>query len=222
MEEERVLERYENRRTLPYERYDFQNHAFFFSEQEKENALHAWLRHSGITPHDASLIEIGCGTGKDLRKFINLGFSPHQLTGNELIPSRIASCKQNLPEKIQVIDGSALELPDLTYDIVYQSTVFSSILDDTYQHRMADKMWSMANRGVLWYDFIYNNPQNKDVRGVSVDRIKELFPKGKVHVWKITLAPPISRLVTKIHPNLYHVFNAFPILRTHVLCWIEK
>lgn len=41
-------------------------------------------------------------------------------------------------------------------------------------------------------------------------------------VKRMTLAPPISRRICKIHPHLYHVFNMIPWLRTHVLIWIEK
>jgi hypothetical protein len=85
-------------------------------------------------------------------------------------------------------------------------------------------MWALAKPGggVLWYDFIFNNPRNPDVRGVPLHRIRQLFPAGKIHHWKLTLAPPLSRRVTRLHPVLYSVFNLVPFLRTHVLCWIEK
>jgi hypothetical protein len=73
---------------------------------------------------------------------------------------------------------------------------------------------------VLWSDFTYNNPNNPDVRGVPVNRIRELFPNGKLMVRRVTLAPPIARRVCRIHPALYSLFNVFPFLRTHVLCWI--
>jgi len=43
----------------------------------------------------------------------------------------------------------------------------------------------MQLRGV-----IYNNPCNPDVRGVPLHRIRQLFPEGKIHHWKLTLAPP--------------------------------
>lgn len=75
---------------------------------------------------------------------------------------------------------------------------------------------------MLWYDSTYNTPQNQDVRGVPVCRIRELFPEGEIKIWRLTLAPPISRIVTKIHPSFYTLFNMLPILRTHVLCWIRK
>ena len=36
------------------------------------------------------------------------------------------------------------------------------------------------------------------------------------------MAPPLARSVVRLHPGLYTVFNALPLLRTHLLCWIEK
>jgi hypothetical protein len=39
---------------------------------------------------------------------------------------------------------------------------------------------------------------------------------------RVTLAPPLARTVTRVHPALYGWFNALPILRTHVLCWLGK
>ena len=37
---------------------------------------------------------------------------------------------------------------------------------------------------------------------------------------RLTLAPPLARAVTRVHPGLYTVFNALPWLRTHVLGWL--
>ena len=110
------------------------------------------------------------------------------------------------------------------FDIVCQSTVFSSILDDGLQQRLAAAMWRWVRPGggVLWYDFTHNNPSNRDVRGMRLVRVRELFPSGDIRYRRVTLAPPIARRVGRIHPSLYTAFNAFPFLRTHVLCWIGK
>ena len=82
--------------------------------------------------------------------------------------------------------------------------------------------WLRPGGGVLWYDFTYDNPRNPDVRGIPVKRIQTFFPDGRIDVRRVTLAPPISRVVCKIHPSLYTLFNVTPLLRTHVLCWIQK
>jgi hypothetical protein len=146
--------------------------------------------------------------------------------GNELLPERSMAARFNLPEATQIFHGDALQSPFEfeSFDVVYQSTVFSSLLDENFQLQLANKMWSWVKPGgaVLWYDFTYDNPNNPDVKGVSLARIRQLFPEGVVHSRRVTLAPPISRRVCKLHPALYTVLNAVPLLRTHLLCWIEK
>ena len=109
-------------------------------------------------------------------------------------------------------------------DIVFQSTVFSSLLDDSFQQRLADAMWKWVRPGggVLWYDFVVDNPRNPDVRGVPVRRIRELFPSGSHRVRRLTLAPPLARPAARIHPSLYTLLNSCPWLRTHVLVWVGK
>ena len=115
-------------------------------------------------------------------------------------------------------------MPDASQDLVLQATVFSSLLDDAFQQQLAGAMWRWVRPGggVLWYDFVYDNPRNPDVRGVPLARIQALFPQGRVQAERVTLAPPLARALCRIHPGLYPVFNTVPWLRTHVLAWVRK
>jgi SAM-dependent methyltransferase len=171
-----------------------------------------------------SLLEIGCGGGGNLLRFLRWGFDPSRLIGNELLPVRLSEARRALPAETKLIGGDACGLDCGIFDIVYQSTVFSSILDDAFQAKLASHMWKMTKPGggVLWYDFCYNNPKNPDVRGVPMRRIRELFPESRPIMRRITLAPPISRFVTRFSTRFYPMLNALPLLRTHALCWIPK
>lgn len=226
-EVQNVRDRYDRRKQAEHNQtYSMLNPAVYMGVQERERAIIRWIKYAGINPLSDRILEIGCGWGSNLNELIRLGFEPENLVGNELLEDRAIAARKSLPEatKILIGDASNLDLQDNSFDIVYQSTVFTSILDDKFQVELANKMWSLTKPGggILWYDFIYDNPKNPDVRGVSVQRITELFPYGTIKIWRVTLAPPINRVVTKIHPNLYTVFNTMFFLRTHVLCWISK
>jgi hypothetical protein len=101
----------------------------------------------------------------------------------------------------------------------------SSILDDRLLDSVVRRMWSLARPGggVLWYDFTVNNPRNPDVRGIPLERVRELFPHSeRPRIRRLTLAPPIARRLARVSPRLYAMANAVPLLRTHVLCWFPK
>lgn len=172
------------------------------------------------------LVDVGCGYGGHLLDFLRFGFAPQNLYGIELLSDRVNGARSKLPASLRVHhgDASTADVAPASQDVVFQSVVFSSLLNDDFQTDLANNMWSWIRPGggVLWYDFVYGNPSNVDVRGVPVRRIRELFPEGMLTVKRVTLAPPISRRVCRLHPSLYHLFNAIPLLRTHVLCWIEK
>jgi SAM-dependent methyltransferase len=172
------------------------------------------------------LLEVGCGAGGNLLELLRLGFLPEHLTGIELLPERYAQAHHVLPAALMLHMGDALriDLPAASQDIVFVSTVFSSLLDEAFQQQLAKAMWRWAKPGggVLWYDFTVDNPRNPDVRGVPLSRIRTLFPEAIVQARRVTLAPPIARAVTRVHPGLYTLFNTLPLLRTHVLCWLAK
>lgn len=199
----------------------------YLGMQEKERALIRWIREAGIAPvAEKRLLEVGCGSGGNLLQFLRLGFRPENLVGNDLLEERVERARRQLPAVTQILPGDAcaLNLEPESFDVVFQSTVFTSLLDREFQARLAAEIWcwTKPGGGVLWYDFLYDNPANPDVKGVSLARVRELFPQGRLNYRRLTLAPPISRRVTRLHPSLYHAFNSVPMLRTHVLCWISK
>ena len=200
-----IRNRYARREQITVDCYSPLDPAVYMTEQEKERKLIRWVHSAQLAPlADKRVLEIGCGSGGNLLQFIRLGFRPEHLVGNELLEERAAQARHILPADVRILAGDAatVDLGSEQFDVVFQSTVFTSILNDTFQQTLANRMWSLVKPGggVLWYDFIYNNPANPDVRGVPVSRIRELFPAGEFNVWKLTLAPPISRRVTKIAP----------------------
>ena len=220
-----VADRYARR--VPSDRYSALRPDVWQTLHERQRALLGLFAARGITDvAPLTVTEVGCGTGGNLLELLRLGFSPDKLCGIELLAQRHAQARAVLPSATRVLLGDALraDVAPSSQDIVMQSTVFSSLLDDAFQQQLAHAMWHWLRPGgaVLWYDFTVNNPRNPDVRGVPLRRVRELFPAGRTVARSVTLAPPLARLLCAWHPSLYSVFNALPLLRTHVLVWIEK
>jgi SAM-dependent methyltransferase len=194
--------------------------------QERERALLRLLAGWPGRPQDWRLTEVGCGAGGNLLELLRIGFAPEHLCGIELLQERFELARQVLPVQLHLLAGDATQaaIAPGSQDLVLQSTVFSSILSDAVQQQLATAMWRWLKPGgaVLWYDFIVDNPRNADVRGVPLRRVRALFPDARVSSQRLTLAPPLARLVCRWHPGAYTAFNSIPWLRTHVLAVIEK
>lgn len=166
-------------------------------------------------------LEIGAGYGFNLYFFNRLGIKWENIYANELLPERVEALQTEFP-KIGVLKGDASEISGQeTFEIVFQSIVFTSILDNQFKQKLAKKMWSMTKLGgiVLWYDFIYDNPRNPDVKGVGKKEIEKLFPDStNIKFYKTTVAPPLGRRIGKLYP----FFDIFPFLRTHMVAVIHK
>lgn len=210
------------------QRYSLLNAAAWAIHQERLGALARLLPRMGWPDLAlARVVEAGSGSGGALLDLIRLGAQPAQLVGIELVPKRAALARQRLPAATTVIEGDAcdVDIVPASVDIAMQFTVFSSLLDDAYQRRLATAMWQWLKPGgaVLWYDFTVNNPANPDVRGVPLARLRVLFPQAEVRtVQRLTLAPPLARAACALSPALYGWFNALPWLRTHRMAWLAK
>jgi SAM-dependent methyltransferase len=228
-EPDRVTDRYARRGTDPAlaDRYSLLQPDVWQTVQERQRAMLQLLARRGW--HDLRerrLLEVGCGAGGNLLEFLHMGWRPEHLTGIELLPERHAESRAVLPERVALHLGDACTAPiaEASCDLVFQATVFSSLLDDAFQQRLAAAMWRWVKPGgaVLWYDFTVDNPRNRDVRGVPLQRVRALFPEGRIEARRVTLAPPLARVACRVSPGLYPVLNAVPLLRTHVLAWVGK
>ncbi len=222
-----VHARYARREALPAERYASFNPEVQARVQERQRATAKLLSSLGRGDLSATdILEVGCGSGVNLLEWLQWGATPERLVGSELLPDRVAYARPRLPAAVRLLEGDAtqLALPDESFDIVQQSTVFSSLLDETFQQRLAARMWAWVRPGggVLWYDFTFDNPNNPDVRGVPLARVRALFPRAQVHSRRVTLAPPLARAVCRVYPALYTALNTLPFLRTHLLAWLAK
>ena len=121
-------------------------------------------------------------------------------------------------------DASKLPYPDEYFDIVMQFTVFTSILDKNMKKKIAEEMLRVlkADGFILWYDFRMNNPKNPDVKRVKKKEIYELFPNCEIYLKRITLAPPLTRLIAHHSQFVCYILEKLKIFNTYYIGVIKK
>jgi ubiquinone/menaquinone biosynthesis C-methylase UbiE len=208
-------------------RYSWFSPGHLFIVQERERQLLALLRRRGFAPlATKKILEIGCGTGYWLREFIKWGARPENIVGVELLPDRVAEARKLCPASVKIHCGSATRLafPDATFDLILQSTVFTSVLAPDTKRQIAAEMFRVLTRDglILWYDFHVNNPWNPHVRGVKKREIRQLFPGCGIELQRLTLVPVLARWLVPRSWLLAYLLGKIPLLCTHYLGVIRK
>lgn len=209
------------------ERYSYFNEAALLHVHGLErHVLAALKRHHLTSLVDKKILDVGCGRGGQLQRFLEYGATPSNLAGIDLMAPRIEVARRAQPA-IDWRVGSAhhLPYPDATFDLVMSFVVFSSILDESLQQRIIDEMWRVRKPGglILLYDFAYANPRNAAVRGVNQRKARALFqrPGVRFDFRQITLAPPLSRLIAPRAYWLAQMLEQCQLLNTHLLGIID-
>lgn len=228
-EEEARLRQVVTRRVqqLPHDLYAMTNCGQLYMLQERERRVLSILRKNKSDVLNAGrILEVGCGTGLWIRDLIRWGVNPARITGVELLPERAVEARRLCPAEVSIHCGNAatLAFPADTFDLVIQSTVFTSILNREVQKDLAREMLRVLKPGgfILWYDFHLNNPRNPDVRGVTRYDVQRLFPQCHIQLAPITLAPPLVRLLAPVSWLGCHLLSLVPFFCTHYLGIIRK
>ena len=226
IEEARIQAAYA-RRQKGHFRYSWFNPGHVFQKQELERHMLVALAQHGFASLDTmKILEIGCGDGYWLREFIKWGAQPQNILGVDLLTDRVAIARQRCPESVRIECGSATTLgfPDGSFDLVFQSTVFSSVLDPSIRQQIASEMLRVVkpDGALLWYDFYVNNPRNHDVQGMKTREIFRLFPDCRVDFRRITLAPPLARFLAPYSLLTCYLLERLKVFNTFYLGVIRK
>jgi ubiquinone/menaquinone biosynthesis C-methylase UbiE len=227
-EAERIIELYaEWSGRTPASRYSvFELSNLLRVHELERKLLKSIARHGHQDLRRKTILEIGCGTGHWLRQFIQWGAAPANLAGVDLLQDRISLARELCPPAVNLEcqDASRLRFPDGCFDLIWQATVFSSILDASTRTAVAAEMLRVLrpDRLILWYDFFVNSPRIPAVRGMRVKEIRKLFPGCRLERHRTTLAPPVGRVVVRLSPLLYSALAHLRVFCTHYLIAVRK
>jgi ubiquinone/menaquinone biosynthesis C-methylase UbiE len=224
---ERIRAAYDRRdRFIGAVRYARIDRANLYSAHERELALADLLRSAGLSSlKGMRILDLGCGRGTTLRQLLEYDAEPALLFGVDLLANRIAPASRLSPH-LQFLRGNAAQLPfaDASFHLVLQFTLLTSVLDQGFKRAIAQEIARVLPSGgkLLWYDFAYNNPKNPDVRGIGRAEIRSLFPRWPLALRRITLAPPLGRLIARFSPAVYYAMANVRFLCTHYMGLLQK
>jgi SAM-dependent methyltransferase len=224
---ERIRAEYERReREIPSDFYALHHPANLLLRQSEEEAVLEGLHAAGAAPLTGRrLLDVGCGAGDWFGLFERFGARPTDLAGIELGERRAAEARRRFPESdIRRGDAAKLPWPDASFDVVFQSTLMTSVLDEEVRRRIAGEMLRvLAPRGaVVWLDFRYNNPRNPSVRGIGRGELGRLFPDCNLWLRRIVLAPPLARRIAPWSIRLARLLEMTTLFNTHYLAVIRR
>ena len=219
-ERDRLREVYREVRSDPRFARDDRAHAGLLARLEHD--IRAELAHAGRLPLPSGLVvEVGCGSGHWLRHLVAWGAAPTAVLGFDMLMESLGEARPDGAGGpfVGVADGVALPLRSGSVSLVFQSTVFSSVLHAGRRQALADEMRRVLAPGglILWYDLARDNPWNPAVVGIPASAVRDLFPGCRVRLHRVTLAPPICRVAARRLPGIVPLLERVPWLRSHLL-----
>src|SRR3974390_842273 len=161
------------------------------------------------------VLDVGCGEGAGMMTFLRAGFLPRNLSGLDFQEDRIFHARQLLPG-INFICGDAtcMEVPDGTFGLVTESTLFIHSVDQALSTKIAEEMIRVTCPGghLILTDWVYSKPGSAAHKALSSKRINALFAVGdrpmRLSVFRGPLVPPLGRFLSSRLPSIYFLVQS--------------
>jgi ubiquinone/menaquinone biosynthesis C-methylase UbiE len=215
--------------------------AYRLYRQELERVLLEEIARGGLELAGASVLEVGCGGGELLSRFLDYGAG--RAAGIDLVEERIEVAGRRYP-RLELVAGDASKLPwgNGAFQLVTQFTCLSSVLDRELRVAIASEMWRVLAPGgmVLSYDMcppawplralrdltrLYLRhrlpPPGTPVAPLSDRELSALFPRAEVRWRTVGLHPEVARIACRSRLTEQIVVSV-PWLRVHAIAVAEK
>jgi len=176
-------------------------------------------------PPGATVVDLGAGAGRDCAEFERFGCDRARILALDLVAGDLQAARRRMPWLLAGVgDASRLPIADGRVDLVFQSTMLSSILDPGRRRRICEEAARVLKPGGAFVscDTRYPNPWNPHTRPLGPGEFRSLFPGWLVGGRSITLLPPLLRALLPVSPALCRAAEKVPFLRSHRIAWAIK
>jgi ubiquinone/menaquinone biosynthesis C-methylase UbiE len=195
-----------------------------YIHRARDKAFLALLRRHGFeTLAGLRLLEVGCHEGALLRSLRAYGADAATLIGIDRDVTSLRRARDIVPEAgCCASDAVALPFTSSSFDLAFAFTFFSSVLEPEARRRAAREVVRVLRPGGLLvvYDF-WVNPLNRRARPLEEQELRDLFVGQRVEVERVTLAPPLVRLL-RGNPAVCQALERVTALRTHLLAAVVR
>jgi len=215
-----------------YRDYSASGHTRRWSGPGNDYLLHTkWgvieecLRRAGFKADGALVLDLGSSAGASIPRLTSLGCSPRSIACIDIRHETLRDGRSMHPHTLFVqSDALHLPFPNERFDMVHQSVMMSSALDERRRYAMAREMVRVTKRQglVLWYDLRYPSPFNPNFRPIGRREIQRYFSDCQSRILSTTLIPHLSRALAPISWRACRLLERIPLLRSHLLAVIKR
>ena len=225
-EHERVQKVYTGRYTSEYyKKIWIQNPVSALALEDRWRLIAQCLQEAGFDPSGSRVLDLGAGTGADCVRFARLGCPEDGLVALDLLETYISAARRQHPW-LACVRGDATRLPlrAASVDLVFQSTMISSILDDARRAAILAEASRVLVPGgwFLSYDTRYPNPWNPHTRPLRASELRAAFQGWSLRTWSVTGIPHLMRLLAPISMRACRMVESVPFLRSHLVALARK
>src|SRR5207245_6866730 len=148
------------------------------------------------------------------------GIRPENIIAIDLLEGQARRARHAHPW-MAALTGDAEYLPfrDECFDLVYQSTMISSVLEGRKRMAIFAEATRVLKHSGLFvsYDVRYPNPWNRQTRPVRANELRQAFAGWPMAVRSLTGIPQIVRVLAPRSIAACRLLERIPPLRSHLL-----
>jgi SAM-dependent methyltransferase len=191
----------------------------------KWELIRAIVRLEGIDVGSAWILDLGVGTGSDGARFDGLNIRRERFFGVDMLEKYARGAHASHPwMRTLAGDAGSLPFPDGRFDLVYQSTMISSVPDGAHRARIFGEIRRVLVSGgvFLSYDTRYPNPWNPHTRPMRAAEVRKALFGWSVKAWSLTALPQLQRALAPLSLAGCRLLECIPCLRSHLLILARK